>query len=380
MAESEGFWSYVHADDEAEGGRISQLARDVGQQFQMLTGESLSLFLDKDALKWGENWRDKIDSNLARVAFFIPVMTPRYFLSPECRRELQFFARRATQLGIKELVLPLLYVDVQALHDGASNDDLIELVRTFQWEDWRDLRLAEVRSEAYRRGVARLATRLVEANRLAEATIIDATTEIQGILEGDIDDAPGLIDRIAQAEEILPQWTETMGEISSCINLINQLMGQAVEDLKRVPGASFKSRVAIARRLARELSKPIEGLWKAANKFTTELHDVDDGFRAIIEKAPSEIQGESTSRTNFCAFFEMVRTLSANAHAGLTSLQGMVDAISPIENLSRDLRPVLRRLRQGLTIMVEAREVTDEWVGLIDGTGIECTDSGVSMS
>ena len=69
MADSQGFWSYVHADDEAEGERISQLARDVTEQYRMLTGEQLVLFLDKDALNWGDAWRDKIDSSLASVAF-----------------------------------------------------------------------------------------------------------------------------------------------------------------------------------------------------------------------------------------------------------------------------------------------------------------------
>ncbi len=32
MADSEGFWSYVHDDDDAEGGRITRLARDVTAQ------------------------------------------------------------------------------------------------------------------------------------------------------------------------------------------------------------------------------------------------------------------------------------------------------------------------------------------------------------
>ena len=65
MANSEGFWSYVHADDNAEGERISRLARDVVAQFEMLTGERLELFLDKDAIKWGEVWRDRVDTPLA---------------------------------------------------------------------------------------------------------------------------------------------------------------------------------------------------------------------------------------------------------------------------------------------------------------------------
>jgi hypothetical protein len=52
----------------------------------------------------------------------------------------------------------------------------------------------------------------------------------------------------------------------------------------------------------------------------------------------------------------------------------MIDAISPVEAMSRDLRDPLRRLRQGLTLMVEARDVTDEWVEMIEGTGIDCDD------
>jgi len=39
MTSIDGFWSYVHADDDAESGRIAQLARDVVAQFEMLTGE-----------------------------------------------------------------------------------------------------------------------------------------------------------------------------------------------------------------------------------------------------------------------------------------------------------------------------------------------------
>ena len=76
MGNLQGFWSYVHADDQAEGERISRLAKDVASQFEMLTGEPLALFLDMDAIKWGELSRDKIDASLASVAFFMGVIAP----------------------------------------------------------------------------------------------------------------------------------------------------------------------------------------------------------------------------------------------------------------------------------------------------------------
>jgi len=71
MAKAQGFWSYVHKDDKTESGRISQLARDVVAQYEMITGEAIELFLDRDSLEWGDEWQAKVDASLASVAFFI---------------------------------------------------------------------------------------------------------------------------------------------------------------------------------------------------------------------------------------------------------------------------------------------------------------------
>ena len=50
---SQAFWSYVHKDDEAENERISRLAKDVVEEYKMLTGDPIELFLDKDGIAWG---------------------------------------------------------------------------------------------------------------------------------------------------------------------------------------------------------------------------------------------------------------------------------------------------------------------------------------
>ena len=378
MATSEGFWSYVHADDEAEGSRISRLARDVSSQFQMLTGEPLELFLDEDAIKWGDEWKDKIDSSLASVAFFIPVLTPRYFMSPECRRELQFFARRATSLGLKELVLPLLYLDVPGLRDESPQDDLMALVRAFQWEDWHELRFAETSAGEYRRAVAKLAARLVEANRQVER--VDVAGRVlqfeEGTSEG-VDESPGFIDRVATAEEALPKLVETMTGIGKDIELIGRTMQEATADIKHGDSQAkgFGLRLLVTKRVARQLTDPVERIRSFGADFASQLHEVDQGFRTILEHAAAEVRREPNSKAAVCEFFGAVRTMSAAAHEGLGSTQGMIDAIAPLEKMSRDLRPVLRRLRQGLTAMVEAREVSDEWVQLIEATGIDCDDA-----
>lgn len=143
MANPIGFWSYVHQDDDDDFGRIVELGRDVVAGMRMATGESVEVFLDRDSLSWGQRWRSIVDEGLAQVAFFIPVLTPRYFASAECRRETRTFAQKATDLGVTELIMPLLYVDVPELHEDSPSDDLAVQMKAFQWEDWRDLRFEE---------------------------------------------------------------------------------------------------------------------------------------------------------------------------------------------------------------------------------------------
>jgi hypothetical protein len=377
MATLQGFWSYVHADDEDDGGRITQLARDVARQFEMLTGEQIELFLDKDAIKWGEDWRGKIDTGLASVAFFIPVITPRYFMSTECRRELQFFARRATSLGIKDLVLPLYYVKVPALQ-AETTDDLVNLIRTFQWEEWRDLRFADLTTEAYRRGVYRLADRLVEANRLMEKS--DSMAVVPQLdespAEGE-DDSPGLLDQMARAEESMPKLNQTIEAIGRDIMTVGQVMEEAARETKsgNTQAKGFAARLLIARKVAHRLSGPVDHILLSGNEFTSQLHDVDAGIRVIIHQAALEVRQNPEVKPAICKFFRTILNLSKSARESIAPTQGLIDVTGTLEKISRDLRPVLRRLRQGLTTMVEAREIYDDWVKLIDDSGVDCDDA-----
>ncbi|MCX6553513.1 MAG: toll/interleukin-1 receptor domain-containing protein [Candidatus Aminicenantes bacterium] len=364
-----GFWSYVHSDNKAEGGRIITLANDIIEQYQMITGEEITLFLDKD-IKWGEEWRKTIDDNLASVVFFIPVVTPRYFLSAGCRREMQEFTRKATNLGTRELVLPLYYVDVPSLHEESEQDDLIKIVRDFQWEDWRDIRFKETVSEGYRRGVSQLAKRLVDVNRRLEkqGTMVIPPEKSEMLVEIISDESPGVLDRLAKSEETLPELSSTLALITSEILQIGKIMQDGTSDIKRSDSQSkgFTGRLIVARQMSQKLNEPVEHIFKLSNNYSTQLHDVDEGIRLMLEQAFTEIKEAPELKSKFINFFESVEKLSAAAKIGLGATEKMIDASRPIESMSRDMRPVMRRLRQGLTILVESRDITDDWMKLIE--------------
>lgn len=50
-----GFWSYVHLDDKAEHGRITLLAKDLCEQYEMISGNSIQLFWIKKIWNGGIN-------------------------------------------------------------------------------------------------------------------------------------------------------------------------------------------------------------------------------------------------------------------------------------------------------------------------------------
>src|SRR5215208_356587 len=95
------FWSYAHEDNELDGGNVVQLAQRLREEYSLITGGALSVFVDRTEIEWGDQWRRRIDESLAETTFFIPVVTPRYFSRPECRRELLTFVGKAEALGFR---------------------------------------------------------------------------------------------------------------------------------------------------------------------------------------------------------------------------------------------------------------------------------------
>ena len=74
--------------------------------------EDLELFVDREAIQWGEEWAARISGAIAGTTFFIPIVTPSYFTSNQCRQELLKFVRDASRLGLEQLVMPVYWVTV----------------------------------------------------------------------------------------------------------------------------------------------------------------------------------------------------------------------------------------------------------------------------
>ncbi len=83
MATLKGFFSYARNDDLSDGGRISKFVEHITNEYRLLTGEAIEIFIDTK-LDWGSKWKERIQENLSNVIFFIAIITPNYLTRTNC--------------------------------------------------------------------------------------------------------------------------------------------------------------------------------------------------------------------------------------------------------------------------------------------------------
>lgn len=127
-----GFFSYAHSDNIFNC--LQNLRDDVCREYQILTGQKLELFIDVRDLAWGSHWHEAIKSGIATSSFFLPVLSPSYFMSEACVQELQQYMEKVERTNTPELILPLLFSSFKDIK-SSQDDSLVEKMRNVQWID-----------------------------------------------------------------------------------------------------------------------------------------------------------------------------------------------------------------------------------------------------
>lgn len=199
----DGFWSYTHDDNSRAQGRVLELAAAVQGEFEVTSAQDLNMFVDRDALQWGEAWKESIESALAAAPFFIPIITPKYFASEACRNELAAFSGMAKSRGLEKLMLPILYIKVDDLSVDSA-DELKSIVAKTQYVDWTSLRLKPLDHPTVLEAVEAMAVRLRELQYEVHRFSIEQEkkTEAENVL-----DLEGALSAIS---ERLEPWMESV--------------------------------------------------------------------------------------------------------------------------------------------------------------------------
>ncbi|MEV7758737.1 toll/interleukin-1 receptor domain-containing protein [Microbacterium sp. NPDC089180] len=262
------FWSYAHADNQAERGRVLALANHIRDEYALITGDDLDVFVDRKAISWGDRWREVIDEALLGSTAFVSVVTPRYVRSEECRREFVEFRSHAESLGVGSLVLPVLYADVPALAED-STDELMAIVAKTQYVNWQSLRLAHVDSEVYRQAVHDLALRIRDIMSEAQTASANQIARRSNDQSADTDDA---LAAIASIESQLPAWLRAVEDDTVQLALYKAMSKNYEERRQKTPK---QAQLALLHRRAKdalpiiERGRDLARTWSAS---TIELH------------------------------------------------------------------------------------------------------------
>ena len=378
---AQAFFSYAHGDNEREGGRVLRLAELIGNEFETLTGTSISIFTDNAEIKWGHDFRAKLDEALQATTFFIPVLTPTYFLREECRKEMTRFVTSAQALGLEELLLSIRYSDVTDLREGSA-DDLKDIAARMQYESWGDLRLEDETSSEYRKAINRLAKRLVELTRDLENKPVSAepspSTRLEAIMlspsgiaaeadegtEDEDEDAPGPVDLIAELQPAMNEWSQTLHDLAPATFRFNEVVNASALKMNAANDAQnpFAAKVVLAREFAAEAEEPLAEIERLSKEYLTRLLRLDPRLRALLEMvAKSEEDPEIVS-----SFLESVQSMVDASLQSAASTRQAADSARDVAKLSRDIRPVFRRFETALRNVADASVIIEGWQPLLE--------------
>lgn len=113
----------------------------VEELYQSLTNLEIKIFYDKESIKWGDKWKDKILNGTQKSEFAIIVISENFFGREWTERELAEFLNRQNRNGQK-LILPILHsitmeqlqqkypsvADIQAIDSAKYTCDQIALL------------------------------------------------------------------------------------------------------------------------------------------------------------------------------------------------------------------------------------------------------------
>jgi hypothetical protein len=323
----------------------------------MQTGEDFLIFQDREDILWGQRWQATIDGTLDSTTFLIPVITPAFFRSPACRQEVEKFLRREANLGRDDLILPIYYVDTVALTD--ASDSLAVQLAGRQYVDWRPLRFVSLDDPAARQELARLAGHIVAALH-REHAVRPATSGTDEQVE-DEENAPGFVELVAEAEDAFPLLTNVVDEFAIQLRAISEIAESSGAEMQvaNTTARPASARLSILGRMADTLDEPVKTMEDLADDYVEQLSRVDGGITAMAQRVPHLDEPEEVSAA--VELHGKLDELASNAAEGLGQLERLAEIVQDTGQLSRNIRPVFRRIRRAVQKVASSKDTIVGW-------------------
>jgi len=356
MGQFAAFLCYARIDDDDDG--VTGLRRSLETELRKQAGEAMPIFQDRRDIFVGQQWRDRILRSIDGSTLLVVVITPSLLRSEFCRVEIKAFADREEQLGRSDLIIPILYIRTPGLSD--PEDDIAMTLASRQYVDWEDLRFESNKSIEVRKRVAELARQMVMAIESSQQRA-QATAVVEKSLACPEEDGPGFIELLAESEEAMPLFIQTLHSLTEVANDIGNSMKMATEEIQTAEsrGRPSSMRLAAFYRLANRLEISAEGMEQHTNDYLDNLTRVSGGINALIARVPHLTNEDEVEAAE--NLLPALVELATNITTALSSLEGMRQSFIANYSLSSTLRPALKRIVDAAYKIIPSGAVFEAW-------------------
>lgn len=160
----QAFWSYAKDDDRRLSGYVIRLAERLSDEYSVCSGKDMQVLVDRGGIEWGDAWHQRIDSASVSPPFFLPIITPTYIQSAECRREFLAFSASAKSGGFTHMLIPIVLISPADLRED-STDEVVATLAQMQYFDWTSLRMRGESDPAVRTALNGLVQRMIQLSK-----------------------------------------------------------------------------------------------------------------------------------------------------------------------------------------------------------------------
>jgi hypothetical protein len=369
------FLSYAHVDDDATYGRIGKFVDGVANTYRSMTGLEVAIFKDKTSIGLGDNWIDRIRLGLAASSVLLVFVSPAYLRSAVCREELAEFLAFSKSRPASRLIIPVLYTSMSRIEDRFHGDELWQQLKELNALEMPRLRVIEAGASEWVETVEEVSDRIDETLTYIGSQQRDPVSLTQ---EGKIGDeaeqegtaSMGLLERLAKAEEELPEATQDIVRLS---DLMVQLRREAENATPKMQAAdSFAKRLHVANNLADALTPVADKMAHVAGRIEKGIGSLSDILRFAID----QVRNGEAKEADLISARQFLRTMDGvadTAIASLVSLESLHASIGKGRGYSARLDKPLSTMQEAVLKIAALRGIFNGWkneIALVEGRGV----------
>jgi TIR domain len=132
-----GFFSYSHSDAEVDPQIVEALSSELERRVDAkLVNARFEIWRDKEKLRAGDDWNERIEMAIIAVHIFIILLTPKWISSDYCRNEFEVFKKSESTRNAGGFIIPIYARDIEGQAKYLDNDqkELYDRIKRIQYQ------------------------------------------------------------------------------------------------------------------------------------------------------------------------------------------------------------------------------------------------------